>query len=679
MPVAASIVGVQDGDVLSVGDLLVVKVDFQSSLGVSYEKTCDATLSLQLSSGVITLAGFPLLAYSKLAGVEPEDLTDTSLAFSYTVKAGDSASAVKLFTGQGPALVVKQACGLIQAGSIKVPQALTPGNVQVDTARPRISSIRTSDARSNLTVGNAIDLVVSVTSPVIFAAGADKDTAASLPYIMLNSGGSARLLESQISRRPTSSLIFRYVIGSGEKTFDLDVLSTTALFVNDSLPIVHAATRVALDPTLPAPGTAGSLGDGQAIQVTTAGFKVPPQNYVSSELPAGSAGPTAVSVTYHINSIVKVDVEAQAINVDFFRVLTWTEPRMKPLGLPSSFEVPEADAAKLWNPDVAFVNVREEPTHLDKKTYIYDSSRVEVWERFTASLVGPMDLWRYPFDTQLLRFELRSLTYPTDQVSFGGEAISMIVDSPKKLGAVSSTEYYLSNYRSSSKVETGGFLKNFEVQTTKLDVTRLSSYYLLTQIIPLVLLFLCAMMSFTVSFKSDFRLGLSTTALTGTIALGFVVSNAMPQVGYMTRLSCFLLESYIYSFLALLTNLFIRGLYTRLEEVKAEKAVAVRNTKEQEIMQLLTESKADARERRAGRAAASQEASLEAGDTQPLLGEGKEVAEPKQDEYPFCFGLVILTQKNKAMWLYKLMLVNRYVGQAIAFSALFFSTLVLIF
>ena len=75
--------------------------------------------------------------------------------------------------------------------------------------------------------------------------------------------GTSDALANYLSGTGTNVLTFQYIVANGHTSADLDLVSSSALALNDGS-IVDAVGNIATL-TLPDPGSAGSLGDNKAI------------------------------------------------------------------------------------------------------------------------------------------------------------------------------------------------------------------------------------------------------------------------------------------------------------------------------------------------------------------------------------------------------------------------------
>src|SRR5262249_23120778 len=135
--------------------------------------------------------------------------------------------------------------------------SLTPGvtNAATDAVdgvlavgRATVAGLTTTVAAGTYGVGAVVTLKLT------FDQAISVDTSGGTPRLPLNSGGTA----SYTGQFSPNTLVFRYVVGSGDSALVLDAVSATALHLNGAT-IRSLVSDTDANLTLPVPGTAGSL------------------------------------------------------------------------------------------------------------------------------------------------------------------------------------------------------------------------------------------------------------------------------------------------------------------------------------------------------------------------------------------------------------------------------------
>jgi hypothetical protein len=183
----------------------------------------------------------------------------TVLVFTYVVGIGDfatdldSASAAPFDLTGGQIVDVGTSQPITptvpvgaQAGSLA-----TNKNLAVDGRPAQATGASSPVANGPYGAGAVIPITVTFDKPV---------TVTGTPLLALNTGATA----SYASGSGSTTLTFNYTVGAGESTADLDYASTTPINLNGGT-INDQLSNAPAGLTLPAPGTAGSLGANKNI------------------------------------------------------------------------------------------------------------------------------------------------------------------------------------------------------------------------------------------------------------------------------------------------------------------------------------------------------------------------------------------------------------------------------
>jgi Zn-dependent metalloprotease len=134
-------------------------------------------------------------------------------------------------------------------------------------ASANVTNVTSAHANGSFTTGEVIDIDVTF-STAVNVTGA--------PRLELETGATNRKA-TYLSGSGTAALRFRYTVASGDTSSDLDYTNRGALQFNGGT-IKDVSTQTCATLTLPAPGTAGSLGANKAIVIDT----TPPKITVTS-------------------------------------------------------------------------------------------------------------------------------------------------------------------------------------------------------------------------------------------------------------------------------------------------------------------------------------------------------------------------------------------------------------
>jgi hypothetical protein len=280
------------------GDTVSITVTFDKAVAVT------GTPQLALNSGGTA-------AYTSGSGT-------STLTFTYTVGAGQTSADLD-YSSTG-ALTLNGGTITVAAGGQNADLALpAPGaagslgfnkDLVIAVVPARVTAVTSAKPNGTYGLGAVIDVTVQF-NRVVNVTGT--------PHLALSSGGTAVYL----SGSGTTTLTFRYTVGSGENAADLDYASTSALTLNGGT--VRDGTGLDADLTLPTPGTVGSLGASKNIVIDTVGPAVVEFRVLFGSKAYDIKGSTRFDLPWLVTGIqVKFDDVVSAGNVRSLTGLTAT-------------------------------------------------------------------------------------------------------------------------------------------------------------------------------------------------------------------------------------------------------------------------------------------------------------------------------------------------------------------
>ncbi len=222
------------------GEIINILVVFDEDVVVS------GTPQITLNTGAV-------VNYTTLAGTN-------TMSFAYSVSPGentgdldhDNTTALVLNGGTIQDAMTNNADLTLPApggvGSIADDKA-----VVIDTNGPTVTAVSSAKPDGSYDAGEVIDIVVDFSENVSLSGG--------MPYLELNSGANAYYL----SGNGSSSFTFRYTVGAGENSTDLDYVATTSFNLNGSA--IKDFIGNDADLTLPTPNALNSISDDKAIVI----------------------------------------------------------------------------------------------------------------------------------------------------------------------------------------------------------------------------------------------------------------------------------------------------------------------------------------------------------------------------------------------------------------------------
>jgi hypothetical protein len=262
--------------------------------------TIDITVQFSRSVVVDTTGGTPTLALNSHSGRTAAYLSGsgtTTLTFRYTVQGGDSTGGQDLDYTSSSALTLNggtiQDAGNGSSANLALPAPGTAGslgankNIVIDALPAQASSVTSTATDGTYGFAAAIPIQVVFTKPVVV------DTTGGNPTLPLNSSGTAVYSGGDGT---FTVLAFTYVVGAGDVSSNLDYLNANGLTVPAGTTITDQASGLPAVLTLPAPGTAGSLGANK--------------NIVIDALPAQASGVTSPTTdgTYGFGAVIPIQI-----------------------------------------------------------------------------------------------------------------------------------------------------------------------------------------------------------------------------------------------------------------------------------------------------------------------------------------------------------------------------------
>jgi hypothetical protein len=247
-----------------------------------------STLSITVTfSSTVVVTGTPQLALNSGGTASYAAGSGTAtLTFVYTVAAGQNSPRLD-YTSSG-ALTLNGGT-IMDTSNNGVDLALpAPGaagslgankSIVIDTTAPAVTNVSSTTADGIYSTGAAISITVAFSTTVVVTG---------TPQLALNSGGIA----SYAAGSGSGTLMFVYVVGSGQNSPRLDYSSSSALTLNGGSIADTVNNAAAL--TLPVPGAAGSLGANKNIVIDTTSLIV---TNVSS---------TTANGTYGVGSVISI-------------------------------------------------------------------------------------------------------------------------------------------------------------------------------------------------------------------------------------------------------------------------------------------------------------------------------------------------------------------------------------
>ncbi len=221
-------------------------------------------------SNAVTVTGTPRLTLETGTTDAVVDYTTGSgsatLTFTYTVAAGHAS--VDLDYAGTTALALNGGTIKNSTGNNAILTLSTPGtagslgankNLEIDAVGPTITSVNSMEMDGTYGIGETIEINVTFSETV---------TVTGTPRFTLETGTSDAIVD-YTTGSGSATLTFTYTVAAGHVSADLDYTGTTSLALNGGTIQDVVENDAVL--TLPAPGTAGSLGANKDLVIDAVG------------------------------------------------------------------------------------------------------------------------------------------------------------------------------------------------------------------------------------------------------------------------------------------------------------------------------------------------------------------------------------------------------------------------
>ena len=218
------------------------------------------------------------------------------------------------------------------------------------------------------------------------------------------------------------------------------------------------------------------------------------------------------------------------------------------------------DSRKIFDPVIEFFNRKGKPNFqygMQDWVEIFSDGTVQTRIRDKSKFKARFDFRRFPFDSQVLTYELWS-EYPSFMVE-------IVADEPG-MSDYKETNYAYENgdqdgitipgwrlekvsYENYSYVENDGY--PYTGFILNLEVSRQSSYYLFKIILPIMFILVISWSVFWVrGSQLEAKVNVTIVCLLSLIAYNFIIDEDLPKLPYLTFLDSFILLSYFYTGIA---------------------------------------------------------------------------------------------------------------------------------
>jgi len=279
-------------------------------------------------------------------------------------------------------------------------------------------------------------------------------------------------------------------------------------------------------------------------------------------LPPNADGPVLADMGLYIEEIPVINEIDNTFSVEGNLDLVWCDPRLKydDQGQGAYELFLEEDAQEklnvIWWPDITFANEVSPRDVANEELVIHENGTVEYREKFTVELEAKYNLYKFPFDKQVLEIEIESFAWD--------ERFLQLHIEEKFIGF--SDEFQIPEWRTdnvSTRVENVmevGDRSPFSEFLMTIDVTRQFGFYIWKVLFPLIIL---VIMCFAVFWMDDeglsSRLGVGFTGVLTVVAYQFIATGSLPKVPYMTLMDAYIAFSFVVMIITIFQSILISG------------------------------------------------------------------------------------------------------------------------
>jgi len=273
--------------------------------------------------------------------------------------------------------------------------------------------------------------------------------------------------------------------------------------------------------------------------------------------PNSEKGPTEVTLSLFIFDLVSVNDVREEFTLDFYIKAQWQDPRLGALVRKAGLDKCEISFDEIWRPNAFPLNAREYRSELPRIARVRADGTVKGEIRIIGTFSSPLDLRRFPLDSQTLLVSFISTRHSPDELAFvtKGAGAAQEFSEPgwsARLGRAYSSSYKMELLNGDEDKES---LTRYDFE---IEIKRDVRYYAWKVLLPLCIIVFASWTVFWIDpTQLGVQTGISTASMLTVIAFLLSLGNILPRVPYLTRIDIFIYSSLILVFLT-----FVEGLMT---------------------------------------------------------------------------------------------------------------------
>ena len=274
-----------------------------------------------------------------------------------------------------------------------------------------------------------------------------------------------------------------------------------------------------------------------------------------------------VSIGLYLVDFARINLREESFDMAGYLDTSWTDPDLVLKPDEARRRDRRFRPGQIWAPALEFVNAVEQVnTEREGDLYVSNEGRVSQRVRFSHRFQSPMDLKRFPFDSQTLKIVIS----PFDPFA---KDLELVVDQRKvgKLEGASVTDWEIGITDARLDDDPGATEEQQFLFT--IPVARRSTFYVWRVLVPMTLLVIASWTVFwfePVNLQPQISTGLAI--LLSLVTFTYAIDFSLPKVAYLTFIDRYTLTSFTFVLLAIFT---VSGIHLLVRSKGAEGAMRV--------------------------------------------------------------------------------------------------------
>lgn len=276
---------------------------------------------------------------------------------------------------------------------------------------------------------------------------------------------------------------------------------------------------------------------------------------------------TQVKIGLYLNDITEINNKTQTFTTDLVLVLSWKDSRLAGDSGGISFASCKLKPDQVWNPGVQFRNAMD-----IKKTFsnfkVDQAGTVTFLQRFYGNFSVPLDLRKFPFDTEILNITVGSIDYDAGELIFEVDEVWTGLD-----GSLTTPDWKI--HPPTTRVEIvksrfDGLKRTILIYEAKAH--RHPNFYIWKLFLPLMLIVFMSWAVFWIGLDQiGPRISLSLISMLNIIAYNYAISTFIPRISYLTLADKYIMGCLIIVFVALVAGISSSTLAAQGKEALAKR------------------------------------------------------------------------------------------------------------